>query len=475
MRRRGCHLAALCAAAALLIAIAPSAASAEEAAPSATIDMPIERHRLDNGLRIVLSPDRSVPVVSVTVYYDVGSRQEEPGRTGFAHLFEHMMFEGSDHVGSGEHSVLINAAGGVDNATTSHDRTNYFETLPSHQLELALWLEADRMQSLAVTEQNFDNQRQIVINEYRQRYENQPYGLAFLRVNELSFGDYHPYAHSTIGDMQHLIDAPLEAVQEFWSAWYGPNNAVLVVVGDFDSAEALAMIREHLGSIPSRPVPEWEDPGFGGQTAEQHETMVDPLAPLPAFFVTHHIPPARSEDHFALEMLADVLGDGDSSRLHRALVEEAQVCTEVRAYTDDRRGPDLINFEGFVTTGHTPEEARTLLYLELDRVVADGITVDEFQKVRNRTRARFVFGLQTSMSRARRLGEFELYHGDATLLRSELGRYLAVTAEDIQQAAARYLVPATRSILDVLPPSMAPEDAEESEDAEPAEEEEAEQ
>lgn len=451
----------------LLATLAAVPAAAEEAATetaateeAGTIDLPLERHRLDNGLRVVLSSDRSVPIVSVVLYFDVGSRNEVEGRTGFAHLFEHMMFEGSDHVGPGEHSVLLNAVGGVDNATTSHDRTNYFQTLPSDRLELALWLEADRMQSLAVTQENYDNQRAIVYNEYRQSYENQPYGLAFLRVNELSFGDYFPYAHSTIGSMDDLRAAPLEAVQEFWRSYYGPNNAVLVIVGDFDPAEALELVRRHFGGIAARPVPERHDPGFAGQTEERVEVMRDPLAPLPAFFVTNHIPPNRSEDHYALEMLADVLGDGDSSRLHRALVEERQLCVEVRAYTDDRRGPDLINFEGIVSSGRRPEEARAVLYDEIDRLVREGITDREFEKVRNKVRARFVFGLQTTLARANRLGEFELYSGDAGLLRTELGRYLAVTSEDIQRVAERYLVAETRSVLDVLPGGPAEAEAE---------------
>ena len=245
---------------ALMVSI-PAQAQAQE-----QVELPItlERHTLDNGLRVVLSPDRSAPVVSVAVYYDVGSRNEVEGRSGFAHLFEHMMFQGSDNVGKMEHFQLINAAGGSANGTTSHDRTNYFETLPSHQLSLGLWLEADRMSALAVNEENFENQRQVVINEYRQSYENQPYGLAFLRINSLAYGDYFPYANPTIGTVTDLNQVTWQDALSFYQGWYAPNNAVLSVVGDFEPAAALALVQEHFGDISRRRVPQWQDPGHAG-------------------------------------------------------------------------------------------------------------------------------------------------------------------------------------------------------------------
>ncbi len=437
----------------LLLALwsAPLEATAQQEIPLA-----IERHTLDNGLRVVLSPDSSSPVVSVAVYYDVGSRNETEGRSGFAHLFEHMMFQGSANIGKMEHFQLVNAAGGSANGTTSHDRTNYYETLPSHQLSLGLWLEADRMHHLAVNQENFENQRRVVINEYRQSYENQPYGLAYLRINSLSYGDYFPYANPTIGTVSDLESVGWEDALAFYESWYAPNNAVLVVVGDFESTEALRLVEEHFGDIPRRQIPQWQDPGFPDQAEEQVETMEDRLAQLPAFFVTHHIPESRHTDHYPLELLGVILGDGESSRLHRRLVEEEQVCTQVRAYTDDRRGPDLFNFEGILSSGHQPAEARALIDEEVARIVRDGVTPRELTKARNRARAYFVFGLQTTMQRAQQLAEFELYWGDATLLRTELNRYLAVTAEQIQNVARRYLVVTNRTVLDVLPAPPAP-------------------
>jgi predicted Zn-dependent peptidase len=440
-------LAAVASASIVLAALLPPGRAGAQDASS----FPVIRSTLGNGLRVVMSPDTSLPVVSLAVYYDVGSRNETPGHSGFAHLFEHMMFQGSANVGKMEHFQLVNAAGGSANGTTNSDRTNYFETLPGHQLALGLWLEADRMRSLDISDENFENQRGVVINEYRQSYENQPYGLSYLRVNELSYGDYFPYANPTIGSVADLQGATREQADSFWQGWYGPNNAVLAIVGDFDPDEAARLVEEHFGQIPRRTVPAWTDPGFAGQTAERSEVMYDRLATMPAFFVLYHIPPARHADHYAVEMLAVILGDGESSRLYQLLVEENRVCTEVSAYTDDRRGPDLINIEGIVAAGHQPAEARLLVEQEIERVQTAGVTDREMTKARNRVRAHFVFGLETTLQRAQQLAEFELFHGDARLLLTEVERYLAVTPQQVQDAARRYLPASNRTVLDVIP------------------------
>ncbi|MCA9581398.1 MAG: insulinase family protein, partial [Myxococcales bacterium] len=229
---------------------------APEASPAGPLDaLPIQVETLENGLTVVMSPDRTVPTVAIAVYYDVGSRNEVRGRSGFAHLFEHMMFQGSANVGKGEHFQYVMNRGGNMNGTTSHDRTNYFETLPSNELALGLWLEADRMRSLAITQENFENQRQVVMEERRQSYSNRPYMESMLRINELAFGDYFPYAHSTIGDMADLENAPLTAVQEFFNQYYPPNNAVLSIAGDIDPTETMALVRKYFGSIEKRTVP----------------------------------------------------------------------------------------------------------------------------------------------------------------------------------------------------------------------------
>jgi len=437
-------------------ATAPAAdeasAPTDDAAPAGQLaSLPIERHQLANGLRVVLSPDRTIPTVAVALYYDVGSRNEVRGRSGFAHLFEHMMFQGSANVGKGEHFQLVMNRGGSMNGTTSEDRTNYYETLPSNELALGLWLEADRMKSLAITEENFENQRATVMEERRQRIDNQPYVPSMLRINELAFGDYWPYAHSTIGDMADLEAAPLAAVQEFFDAYYAPNNAVLSIAGDFDPAEALALVRRYFDPIPARPTPPFEPPELLPQTEERTEVLPDPNAPLPAFHVAYHIPPSRTPDHYALELLSLILGDGESSRLYQILVKQREILQAIDVSTDDRRGPDLFSFWGVVSEGHAAEEAQQVIYAELARIAQRGITERELEKARNRVRSYFVFGLASNMSRAMRLGEFELYWGDAALLRSEPEAYLAVTAQDIQRVAGTYFEATNRTVLDVQP------------------------
>ena len=419
--------------------------------------LPIERHTLENGLRVVLSPDRTIPTVGIAVYYDVGSRNEVRGRSGFAHLFEHMMFQGSANVRKGQHFSLIMNRGGEMNGTTSTDRTNYFETLPSNELALGLWLEADRMRSLAITEENFENQRQTVKEERRQSYDNRPYMSSMLRINELAYGDYWPYAHSTIGDMADLDAAPLEAVQNFFDRYYAPNNAVLSISGDFTTEDALRAVRQVFETIPRGEVPSYDPPAIQPQTGERTEQLLDPLAQLPAFHIAYHIPPSRSEDHYALELLAIVLGDGESSRLYRRLVKEDEVLQQIHVGTDDRRGPDLFSVWAIVAGDQSADAARTVIFEELSKASEGDITARELEKAKNRVASSFVFGMQSNLSRAMRLAEFELYYGDANLLRDELSRYLSVTLEDVQRVAGRYFEATNRTVLDVVP--AAPEGA----------------
>jgi len=420
-------------------------------AGSALAGISVQRETLDNGLRVVLNVDHTVPTVAVAIYYDVGSRNEEQGRSGFAHLFEHMMFQGSANVEKGQHFSLIMNRGGSMNGTTGEDRTNYFETLPSNELALGLFLEADRMRSLRITQENFDNQRATVIEERRQRVDNQPYAPSMLRINELAYGSYWPYSHSTIGEVQDLENAPLEAVRQFHDAYYAPNNAVLSISGDFEPAQAMALVRQYFATIPRHDVPAYQPGPLAPQTAERRETMHDALAELPAFHIAYHIPPARSADHYALELLSTILGDGESSRLYQKLVKEDELCQDVQVSTDDRRGPDLFSFWGLMAHGHEPAEAQRVIFSELDHIAQAGITPRELEKAKNRMNSAFVFGLQSNLQRARNLAEFELYFGDAGLLRAELARYTAVTAEDVKRVAARYFPATNRTVLDIVP------------------------
>jgi predicted Zn-dependent peptidase len=418
---------------------------------AALSNLQVTRATLDNGLRVVMNQDHTVPTVAVSVFYDVGSRNEVKGRSGFAHLFEHMMFQGSANVGKGQHFSLIINRGGSANGTTSNDRTNYFETLPANELALGLWLEADRMRSLAVTQENFENQRATVMEERRQRIDNQPYVPSMLRINEVAYGEYWPYAHSTIGDMQDLVDAPLEAVKEFFDTHYAPNNAVLSIAGDFDVDEAMRLVEKFFGDIQARQTATYSEPAPPVQTEERVETMYDANATLPAFHLAYHIPPNRTPDHYPLEVLALILGDGESSRLYQTLVKQKEICQDIAVGTDDRRGPDLFSFWAVMATGHAPKEAQQIIFSALETIEKKGVTDRELEKAKNRIRAAFVFGLQSNMARSQRLAEYELYWGDANLLKLELDYYLAVSKEDIRRVAGTYFKATNRTVLDVLP------------------------
>ncbi|UCG52471.1 MAG: insulinase family protein, partial [Candidatus Latescibacterota bacterium] len=299
-----------------------------------------KEYELDNGLRVVLSEDHSVPIVAVDVWYHVGSGYEEEGRSGFAHLFEHMMFQGSENVGKAEHGQLIQRAGGNNNGSTTEDRTNYFQVLPANRLNLALWLEADRMRSLAITTENFENQREVVKEERRQRVDNQPYGAAFLTSDTLSF-DFEPYSHTVIGKMVDLDAAEVSDVQAFFDKFYSPNNAVLVVVGDINQKKTMKMIEEYFGDIPLgadvEPLSGVEPP----HTAERRKTVDDKNANVPAIFMTYVLPDCLHDDIPALELLGNILTDGESSRLHKRLVKDEEAAVVVFGGFDSRKGPGL--------------------------------------------------------------------------------------------------------------------------------------
>ncbi len=351
-----------------LASVAAAPARAEE------LPIPVQSARLDNGLRVVLSPDHTSPTVAIEVYYDVGARVEEPRRSGFAHLFEHMMFEGSANVGKGEHFRLITAHGGSFNGRTNQDRTRYSETLPANGLALGLFLEADRMRSLAVTAENFETQRQVVLEERRQSYENRPYMLSFLRRDAIAYRGYFPYEHSTLGDVADLESASLDEVRAFHDRYYTPDNAVLAIVGDFDPATAMDLVRQHFGSITARRAPPWREPTYEGQHEERRETLTDAHAQAPAFHVVWHIPPRRSPDHYPLDMLATVLGGGRSSRLYQALVRQREIARTVEVDTDGRRGPDLFTVWCVLAAGHTGDEARAVIDRQLDDIARRGVT-----------------------------------------------------------------------------------------------------
>ncbi len=431
----------------LSAALAVSAMLAYAAGP---LNIPFKEYKLDNGLRVILSEDHSAPAYSLAITYDVGSRDEKEGRTGFAHLFEHMMFQGSENVGKGEHFSLIENNGGNFNGTTSEDRTNYFESLPANQLDLGLFLEADRMRALAVTQANLDNQRKAVQEEKRLRLDNQPYGDTMDTDNEVAF-DTFAYKHSTIGSMEDLNAATLQDVQAFFKRYYAPNNAVLTLVGDFQSDEALAKIKKYFGAIPAQPAPPKPDISEPEQKGERRKTIEDKFAQVPRIDISYKAPPSNEQDFIALDVLGDILSTGESSRLYQKLVKEKQQALQISELSNGHRGPGLIMFIAFVHPGIDPTEIEKSLSAEIERVKTEGVTDLELEKIRMRDARERVAGLQSSMSRAMQMGEYAVYYNDPNMINTLLEKVQKVTKEDIQRVARKYLVDTHKTVVITMP------------------------
>ena len=410
----------------------------------------IEQFTLDNGLRVVFNEYHTVPVVSVAVYYDVGSRNEREGRTGFAHLFEHMMFQGSENVPKAAHFQYISNAGGTMNGTTSSERTNYFETLPANQLPLALWLESDRMRSLNVTQENLDNQREAVKEEKRLRYDNQPYVNGFLRLFEMSFQN-PANAHSTIGSMEDLDAATVEDVREFFRIYYAPNNAVLTIAGDFESGQARALIEKYFAGIPRQPSPPPADVSEPHEVAQREDVFLDKLAPVPAFALGWKIPPRRTPDFYALSLASHLLFEGESSRLYLKLVKGEESVVQIQGGIDERRGPSGLFIVVIPKPDRDAERIRETILAELRSLATSGPGADEMEKLRNNLFNGAVRSRQSSLFRAQQLAEFGLYDGNADLFNSDLQNYLDVTADQIRDAVARFLDTDNRVLLDIVP------------------------
>jgi predicted Zn-dependent peptidase len=434
--------------------------------------IPIERHRLDNGLRVILSRDPKAPIVAVNLWYDVGSKHEQAGKTGFAHLFEHMMFQGSEHVDKGEHFAHIQAAGGTLNATTWLDRTNYFETLPSHELELALWLEADRMASLlpAMTQEKLDNQRDVVKNERRWSVDNQPYGTWDEKLQALVYPEGHPYHHSTIGSMEDLSAASLDDVRRFFATWYAPNNAVLTVAGDFEPAAALAAIERQFGPIPRNPdLPPPPDMTVAPRIGAEGREVVEDRVPLPRVYAAYRIPTFGTDGWLAMEVAADLLGTGRASRLYRSLVRETRLAQDVAVFTFPLVGGASM-FALWATA--SPEvdhaELERELFAGIDRLCNEGPSEEELERVRNLQAAGAASSLERLGERADRLSMYTILFDEPERINSEVARYAAVTAEQVRGAMADALRPDNRVVLTYLP-APGPEAAAEADASEIAE------
>ncbi|HEU4507016.1 MAG TPA: pitrilysin family protein [Pyrinomonadaceae bacterium] len=408
---------------------------------------------LKNGLRVITVEDHSAPVVAISITYNVGSRNERKGRTGFAHLFEHMMFKGSENIGSGEHFMLVFNNGGTMNGTTNEDRTNYFEALPANQLDLALFLEADRMKSLAITKENLDNQRNAVQEERRLGVDNQAYGKSQERMQELVYDNF-AYKHSVIGSMEDLSAATVDDVAEFFKMYYAPNNAVLVLVGDFKTDEALAKIRANFESIPRQPTPPEVDMAEPAQKAERRDTLEDVLARAPRVDIAYKAVQGNTPDFYALQVLSAVLQSGQSSRLFQKLVKEKELVTNVFGFMDEKRGTGAFYTNATLRPGAKTEDveaAMTAIYAEIDRLKKEPIADWELQKAKNTTRRNIVNSLQSSLSRAITIGQYAVYYNDPGLINTRLDKVAAVTKEDVQRVANKYFADTNRTVVVTMP------------------------
>ena len=420
--------------------------------------IPIERHALDNGLRVLLSRDARAPMVAVNLWYDVGSKHEKPGKTGFAHLFEHMMFQGSANVEKGQHFSLVQAAGGTLNASTWLDRTNYYETIPGHELELALWLEADRMASLlpAMTQEKLDNQRDVVKNERRWSVDNQPYGDWDERMQALVYPAGHPYHHSTIGSMEDLSAASLDDVGDFFATYYAPNNAVLTIAGDFETDTALEMVRRHFGPIPANPsLPPPPEMGLEPRLGEVHETKADQV-PLPRIYLAHRVPPFGTDAFDALDVTADILGSGRASRLYANLVRGQRLAQDVSVFVFPIVGGASM-FTLWVTArpGVATETLEAATLEEIRRLADDGPTDADLERVRNLHAAHAAGSLERIGERADRLSMYATLFDEPERINEEVSRYAAVDGGRISAALRESIRPDNRVTLTYLPAEAA--------------------
>jgi predicted Zn-dependent peptidase len=406
--------------------------------------------KLKNGLRVIISEDHSAPVFAVAVNYNVGSRDERKGRTGFAHLFEHMMFKGSANVGPGEHPHLIFANGGSMNGTTNKDRTLYYEILPANQLDLALFLEADRMRSLDITKANLDNQRNAVQEERRLSVDNQPYGRTFEVRDELAYENF-AYEHSVIGSMADLSAATVDDVAAFFKTYYAPNNAVLSIVGDVNGKATLEKVRQYFESIPAQPAPAPVDMTEPPQNAERRTTIEDALARLTRIDMVYKIPPSSSADDDALRVLATVLANGRSSRFYENIVRQKELAPAVSAFASESRGPGLFNIVGTVNPGKNVADLEAAIDAEVERVQTGPIADWEMEKARNNARSQLVNSLGSALDRAATLGEDALFYNNPDRINTRADSIAKVTAADVQRVAKQYLVKTGRAVVITVP------------------------
>jgi len=421
------------------------------------IDAAVRPPRLDytmttlpNGLNVVFLEDHSTPIVHLQIWYHVGSKNEKAGRTGFAHLFEHMMFKGSKNVEPEGHPSYVSSVGGQSNAYTTEDATVFWETVPSQYLPLVLWLEADRMASLRIEEKTFKTEREVVKEERRMRVENQPYGRLQEIISDQAF-TVHPYKHPVIGSMEDLEAASIDDVRDFFRTYYVPNNATAVIVGDFDPKQALALVTQYLGRVPKsdRPVPR-DIPKEPPQTKERRVRLEENW-PLPAVVVAYHITYDGNPDSYPLHVASKILSDGQSSRIYRKLVYETGIALAAFGGGNIIEDPNLFFAVAIVQPGHTPEEAEKALIAELDRLRAEPVSNTELQQAKNQFARDYILQRDSDQSKAEVLGHAVVIHSDIKTADGEFDIFQNLTAADVQRAAKTYFTPENRLVLTIMP------------------------
>jgi zinc protease len=417
------------------------------------MNIPFSQHTLDNGLRVIIHEDRRLPMVAVNIWYHVGSKNEHPGRTGFAHLFEHLMFEGSEHYDKGYFHPLQEAGASL-NGSTNPDRTNYWEVVPTNALDLALWMESDRMGYLlpALTVQKFENQRDVVLNERRQNYEDRPYGLASMAITAALFPSDHPYHWMTIGETADLKAATFEDVRAFFQTYYHPANASLVVAGDIDTADALDRVRTYFEEIPPGPKPRPIE--AKARLTSETRLILEDRVELPRLYLAWHSPAMFTDGDAEMDLLSDLIANGKVSRLYKSLVYEQRIASEVMAFQNSRESGGFWQVVATAAPGHNLEELDDAIAVEFKKLLAEGPSVDEIDRAHAQVEAQFVYRLQTLGGfggKADQLNAYSVFLNDPGYFERDLERYEQVTREHLHRAANKYLSKDTRLALSVVP------------------------
>lgn len=436
---------------ALCCFLAAGASSAQKAP-----HYPLERFSLSNGLRVIVSEDHSAPVIGVALAFDVGSRNETKGRTGFAHLFEHMMFQGTPTVGKGQYMHLIGANGGTMNGFTRTEGTVYISSMPSEKLPLSLWLEADRMRSLSVNAENLKNQQEVVKEEKRLNYDNQPYVEGRRRrLQELAFSNF-ANQHLTIGSMEDLDAAGLDYVQNFFKTYYAPNNAILSIVGDVNPKQVKTLVEKYFSDIPRQNTPPRPDLTEPKQTIEKRDVTTDRLARLPAVAMAWHGPSYGNPDVYAVDLLSEILFRGENSRAYQEIVKGKQLALSVQGSLDSQRGPSLFQLFAVYRPTVSESDVQNAIYAQIDAIKQTPPTREELDRVKTRLRAgRYrgagFNGQESMLGRAIAIADYAMFQGDPNLINTEMSRYMAVTPEQIQAVAKKYFTQENRTVVEIKP------------------------